>query len=121
MQATPAVSKKEQSNKAGGHAATTGPTGHAAAPQVAQAAAVGPDDVVIMADFAAWRDSLETRGLFKPRPAWQLLWFLSEPIVLVAAACWVMRSTGSTLLGEPWSLLAHLLMHNLGWHPVGHS
>jgi hypothetical protein len=53
-----------------------------------------------MKDFKAWRASLVARGFFKPRPVWQLVWFLAEPLALTALGCWLMRSTGSVLPGE---------------------
>lgn len=60
----------------------------------------GLTDADIMADFAVWRDELVAKGMFKPRTTWQLAAYLSEPLIYVAVACWVMHSTGSTLLGK---------------------
>jgi hypothetical protein len=59
-----------------------------------------------MADFKAWRTSLVSRGLFKPRPVCQLLCVLAEPLAITALGCWLMRTTGSVLPGE---LLHHKL------------
>jgi hypothetical protein len=53
-----------------------------------------------MADFAAWRESLVAKGLFRPRPLWQLLWFLAEPLAITALGCWLMKSTASVLPGK---------------------
>lgn len=59
-----------------------------------------PDDAAIMADFAAWRGSLVAKGLFRPRPMWQLVCFLMEPLAITASGCWLMKATGSVLPGK---------------------
>jgi len=57
-------------------------------------------DAEIMADFTAWRSSLAERGFFGPRPWWQLTFMLLEPLLIVAAGCWLMKLTGSAVPGE---------------------
>lgn len=53
-----------------------------------------------MVDFKAWRASLVARGFFKPRPVWQLVWFLAEPLAFVTVGCWLMKITGNVLPGK---------------------
>lgn len=60
----------------------------------------GMDDAAILADFAVWRDSLVARGFFKPRPMWQLVWFLAEPLAITALGCWMMKAAGSVVPGK---------------------
>lgn len=56
-------------------------------------------DADITADFAAWRADLVARGFFKPRTTWQLVVFLSEPLVMMFVGCWLMKVTGSVWPG----------------------